>query len=212
LQSGGSSFTSGRTLVSSGQSSSARGGGILGRPSSNYYRSGTNRPIIPTYFLLFGFWPIIWVYDYPDGGLPINNTRPGGDLITAAVQSPDKAANVTYILYGDTQSVQEIVPAIMDGCSAVNTTSSAYNSTANDTMQYYREDSFALLGVGLNATGRNTTFESCLNDTISNSLPVLEPATSSASPSSTPYMYSAGQQAVGPIGAGWGLVVLLSML
>lgn len=75
-------------------------GAILSPPSSSYYggRNGPSRPLITAYALLFGFWPLIWSSDYPEGALPTNNTRPGGNLISAAIIPPVLTTNITYVI------------------------------------------------------------------------------------------------------------------
>jgi hypothetical protein len=160
--------TSPRTL------GSAMKGPIRSPPRSAFYSSRSNRPLVASYFLLFGFWPIIWIYDYPEGSLHTNNTRPGGNLITASIIPSNATSNTTYFLYGDEQSVEDILPTLADECSAINGTAVA-NTTTNTTIQLFREDSFTLFKVGSGQTGRNTSFETCLNDIIGDNLIVFDP-------------------------------------
>lgn len=152
-------------------------GVTLSSPSSSYYggRCGSSRPLITGYALLFGFWPLIWSSAYPEGALPTNNTRPGGNLISAAIIPPVLTTNITYVIYGDQQSVEDLLPALIESCSAVNAVA-GFGIKGDSTIQMYREDSFELLEVGTNDTqvGRNMTFEYCLNQTIMNNILVVD--------------------------------------
>lgn len=174
---------------------------IYSRPNNLYYNDRNDRPLVVGYVLLFGFWPIIWVYDYPPGSLPTNNTRPGGSLTTASLIPAGISSSTaySYVIHGDQQSIEDIIPVLIESCSAANT-SSTFNSTLSAVMQMYREDSFSLMGLGenfLKDPGRNSSFEACLNETIADNLLILE---------------SGAGMVMGPLGAMWSLVAVLLFL
>jgi len=122
-----------------------------------------------TGFLLpvYGFWPVYWYH----GSRGTNDTtRPGGDLIAAGLTAPNDAIN-TYVIYGDSQSINALIPALNVNCQAANATAPA-DLSANTTLESYRDDSFELFRFPnvTTATPVNATFEGCLNSTIGDNL------------------------------------------
>lgn len=162
---GGSSTQAGRSVYRSGQLSASQRQGIWNQGAPRY---GSNRPTNGSPAPVYGFWPLTWYTDVPEGGEATNATRPGGPLLSAALQAPDKTPE-TYLIYGDSQSVEDLLPTLMEACSAHNS-SSPFDAQANTTLQNYRDESFALLGVNAGQADANQSFVACLNDTIGNNL------------------------------------------
>lgn len=182
---GGSGSSAGKTIVHSSQLKPAQRAGIW---SSGAPRYSSTRPPSTNPALAFGFWPLAWSTNVADGGAANNDTRPGGPLMVAPLHAPGET-NVTYLLYGDTQSVTDLVPTLMQDCAASNS-STTYDASANTTLQRYREESFALLGVGVGQAGVNTSFAACLNDTIGDNL-LVSGAHTTASPAAAACLVAA---------------------
>lgn len=118
-------------------------------------------------FFPFMFWPVFFpIYPYYYGssiyGPRDNSSRPGGELQSftllptwASEGQPNNGAvgpsSNTFALYGDVNSVNDMVSVLSTNCSVVNATYGA-NVTASpfNAVQYYRGDSFVLLLDGYN--------------------------------------------------------------
>ncbi|MBE7182463.1 MAG: hypothetical protein INR71_14875, partial [Terriglobus roseus] len=131
--------------------------------SDSYGRYGWDRPYAGGLPLNYGFWPLPWGYDVPANAAPNNDSRPGGPLLAAALQAP--ASNSTYVIYGDTQSVNALAPVLTQDCATVNASVPA-NLADNTTLQLYRDASFALYRFDGPQGAPNASLESCLNQTI----------------------------------------------
>lgn len=105
----------------------------------------------------------------PDNAAPHNNVWPGGPLQAAGLQTPQNSS-ITYVVYGDSPSVSELVPVLNQNCSAINAAAPGELS-GNSTLQLHRDDSFALYAFNGTQEPQGDAFEACLNATIGNNLP-----------------------------------------
>lgn len=145
------------------------------------------------------FWPLAFGggYGYYYGshiyGPPNNDTRPGGTLQTWTLlpqwgtgtdgqASPPQNGSVApptgnaFALYGDYNSVTDLIPALVGNCSA--SPSYGQNISLADpssVVQYYRGDSFALLLEGYNNSLPVIDIESEQNFTIPDQQPAALP-------------------------------------
>lgn len=136
---------------------------------------------------IYGFWPLGWETDVPTGQANNNSTRPGGALLSAGLQSQAQGTNnsvsATYVIYGDTTSVQDLLPQLLADCGAVKSTAPGDLST-NRTVQDYRDDSFALYRFPKSANATyDAAFEACLNNTIGTNILVIDNVTVAAAAS-----------------------------
>lgn len=161
-------------------------------------------------FFPFMFWPLFFpIYPYYYGssiyGPADNSSRPGGELTSFTLlptwafngtTSPSNGTSGpegnTFALYGDVNSINDLVSILSSDCSVVNATY-GNNITASpfNAVQFYRGDSFALLLDGYNnslpnievqdpsqnftvpdqqpaalPSAVNSTYLQCLNETI----------------------------------------------
>jgi len=110
---------------------------------------------------------VSWVKQYYGSGIygPANNdSRPGGELQSFTIlpqwafndtTSPSNGAappaNNSFALYGDINSVNDMVSVLSTNCSVVNATYvTNFTATPFNAVQYYRGSSFALLLDGYN--------------------------------------------------------------
>lgn len=140
------------------------------------------------------FWPIMFT-GYPlyyGSGIygPANNdSRPGGTLQTwtllpqwgieqQSVQNGSIAppASNAFALYGDYNSVNDLVPALVTNCSASMSFGQNITADPSQVVQYYRGDSFALLLDGYNNSLPIINVESEQNFTIPEQQPAALPS------------------------------------
>lgn len=100
----------------------------------------------------FIFWPVFWPNNYYGSRVygPANNdTRPGGEQTLyvlappAGVDTTDGANN--FALYGDANSVDAVWTTLQSGCGVGDQLAANYSINPNQTVQWYRGSSFALL-------------------------------------------------------------------
>jgi hypothetical protein len=113
------------------------------------------------------------------------------------------AANNMFALYGDLNSVDGVFQTLVSGCGVSSTLASNFSINPNQTVQYYRGSSFALMLDGYDnmqpnitdtsgnstevtqplaalPTAVDTDYLACLNDTIGPNVGLLDAATSAA--------------------------------
>lgn len=113
------------------------------------------------------------------------------------------ASDNMFALYGDLNSVSSVFQSLISGCGVSSTLASNFSINPNQTVQYYRGSSFALLLDGysnmqpnISDTSSNSTqvtqplaalpasvdssYLSCLNSTVGPNVPLLEAATNAA--------------------------------
>ncbi|UZJ56133.1 hypothetical protein CBS101457_005453 [Exobasidium rhododendri] len=159
----------------------------------------------------FIFWPVAFGaagYGGYYGSRELNNDteRPGGGMTQYTLAPPANvtdAANNMFALYGDLNSVDEVFQTLVSGCGVSSTLASNFSINPNQTVQYYRGSSFALLldnydnmQPNISDTSGNTTevtqplaalpttvdtsYLACLNSTVGPNVALIDAATSAA--------------------------------
>ncbi|KAF9652774.1 hypothetical protein BDM02DRAFT_2574042 [Thelephora ganbajun] len=158
----------------------------------------------------FFFWPLAFGETYYYGahyihsdeyGSPDNSSRPGGPMVTSTYASSTQ--NTTFYLVTDTDTADAMVSILQQNCSsvlnpAVSNAPVPYDASdpnspkPEETVQYYRSSSAALMLEGYNNTGQlsddtslpdtplptdiDTDLLTCLNETIGAALPLVDAA------------------------------------
>jgi len=149
------------------------------------------------------FWPVVWGSGLGYGpaylhdseyGAPDNSSRPGGALYQ--VQLQPEPPSETYFILTDNSTLQSLIDSIASNCTGANFTSLLpFEATASpplpeQAIQYYRASSIVLTLNGYNNTAalsdndtlpnvplptiQNTTFLTCVNETIGAAAPLIE--------------------------------------
>lgn len=149
--------------------------------SSSPASYGYGRPYAGGLYPTYGFWPLGWDTDVPAGQASNNNTRPGGRLVSFGLVPRSSNGSTTFVMFGDWTSAYALYSQLLPDCYAEAVEPPSDLST-NQTVQNYRDDSFALYRFpdSANAT-YNTTFEACLNNTIGTNILVVDNSTGAAS-------------------------------
>ena len=115
--------------------------------------------LTPPQFFPFMFWPVFFpIYPYYYGssiyGPQNNSSRPGGNLQAytllpawapnATSQGAAGPSGNTFAIYGDSNSVQDLVPILAATCGASNVYGQNVSVTPFNAVQFYRGDSFSL--------------------------------------------------------------------
>lgn len=113
-------------------------------------------------FFPFMFWPLFFTpypYYYASNqfGPANNDSRPGGDLQAFTLLPASETTNGAtppsgnaFALYGDANSVADLVPILAQNCSTSTAYGANYTADPFNAVQYYRGDSFVLLLDGYN--------------------------------------------------------------
>ncbi|KDN53534.1 hypothetical protein K437DRAFT_252897 [Tilletiaria anomala UBC 951] len=190
---GSSSYGSGYTTVAAGAGAGALVGGAVG---------ARGFPFI--------YWPVYYPYaPYYYGshiyGPENNSSRPGGSMTLYVLQAPNgvnQSAN-NFALYGDANSVADVWDSVKPICGVGPALQANFTVSPNNTVQYYRASSFALLlqdyssnlpNITTDAAGASSdnvtqppaplpsgvdaTYLDCLNSTIGTFVPLLDTAVS----------------------------------
>lgn len=135
---------------------------------------GWDRPLNNSPPLSFGFWPVTWSTNTPEGGSPSGESRPGGFLFSFGI-SPNVAyidgTSISYVVYGDAESLSYMAPSVGYDCDG--TVGLGPNDlTTNVTLQSYRDASMVFMRVNnpLGPNNLNETFETCVNQSIARNL------------------------------------------
>jgi len=122
-------------------------------------------------------WPVAFGaagYGGYYGSRELNNDteRPGGGMTQYSLTPPANvtdAANNMFALYGDLNSVDSLYRTLISDCGVAGSLASNFTINPNQTVQYYRGSSFALLLDGYDNMQPNIT------DTEGNSTSVTQP-------------------------------------
>ncbi|TFK38300.1 hypothetical protein BDQ12DRAFT_128021 [Crucibulum laeve] len=164
----------------------------------------------------FYFWPLAWplaigagagiggaayLHSTDEYGLPSNNSRPGGSLMTATFSS--NSGNTTFRVVSDNSTVASLIEDINANCTSYisgnhSTSPSPFPDSSSvdapkpeQVVQYYRASSIALALEGYNNTatyadegtldsplpnGVDSLLMDCMNQTIGLAAPLLDGA------------------------------------